>query len=225
MAVEDVTPGVLPPIDSAFPSMTESERQKRDFLARCANAFDAGLCTPERLRLLDKWIDAVMRFEGGQTAYFADFIEAESQRTNHFHYAHVLAGDVEGVRARTTRGDPDASVSDVRDRSEGVVDAGRVLRSQEGCRAADGRGGVRETREGWRGAASPGIARTGKTKRRRRLKHREYGMCFDGLVECDECDECDHCRCHSVHRTTTPTCPHPCPYPSEHHAFIARGKS
>lgn len=76
--------------------MSDTEQQKQDFLARCANAFDAGLCTPERLRLLDKWIDAVMRFEGGQMAYFADFLEIESQRTNHFRHARVLAGDDDG---------------------------------------------------------------------------------------------------------------------------------
>ena len=76
--------------------MNDSEQQKQDFLARCANAFDAGLCTPERLRLLDKWIDAVMRFEGGQTAYFADFVADESRRTTHFHPSRTLANDVDG---------------------------------------------------------------------------------------------------------------------------------
>lgn len=64
---------------------------RADFLARCGNAFDAGLCSPERLRLLDKWLDFVLRFEGGQMAYVADFLESERERTNGF--KPILASD------------------------------------------------------------------------------------------------------------------------------------
>lgn len=39
---------------------------KDEFLARCANAFDAGLLTPQRITLLNAWLDFVMRFEGGR---------------------------------------------------------------------------------------------------------------------------------------------------------------
>lgn len=69
---------------------------KEQFLARCGNAYDAGLCTPEQLRLLDRWLDFVMRFEGGQMAYVAEFIEQESRRTNHFHRHGTLANDGDG---------------------------------------------------------------------------------------------------------------------------------
>lgn len=67
---------------------------KEEFLARCANAYDAGLVAPERLVLLDRWIDSVLRFEGGQLRYWLDFLENENQRTNGFH--HTLANDADG---------------------------------------------------------------------------------------------------------------------------------
>lgn len=69
---------------------------KEQFLARCANAYDAGLITPVTVTLLDRWVDFVMRFEGGQMNYVASFIEDECQRTNHFHTK--LAGDEDGYR-------------------------------------------------------------------------------------------------------------------------------
>lgn len=34
---------------------------KEGFLARCATAYDAGLLTPYRLHLMDRWLDVVMR--------------------------------------------------------------------------------------------------------------------------------------------------------------------
>jgi hypothetical protein len=67
-----------------------------DFLARCANAYDAGLMTPERIRLMDSWLDFVLRFEGGQMNYVADFIEDERRRCRGFHAGHTLAGDING---------------------------------------------------------------------------------------------------------------------------------
>ena len=69
---------------------------KEQFLKRCETIYNAGLATPERLRLLDKWIDGVMRFEGGQMNYVADFIASESQRTAHFHPCECLANDADG---------------------------------------------------------------------------------------------------------------------------------
>jgi hypothetical protein len=69
---------------------------KEEFLARCANAYDAGLCTPERLRLLERWLDFVLRFEGGQMSYVAEFMDSESERTNHFRGSKTLASDRDG---------------------------------------------------------------------------------------------------------------------------------
>jgi len=50
---------------------------KEQFLARCETAYDMGLATPGRLRLLGRWVEAVMRLEGGQ------FGRAVRQLLNH----------------------------------------------------------------------------------------------------------------------------------------------
>jgi hypothetical protein len=55
---------------------------KEQFLARCGNAYDMGLCSPERLKLMERWLDFVMRFEGGQMSLVADFLMAEKRRCN-----------------------------------------------------------------------------------------------------------------------------------------------
>jgi len=34
---------------------------KAEFLARCSNAYDCGLITEERMRLMESWLDVVMR--------------------------------------------------------------------------------------------------------------------------------------------------------------------
>ena len=73
---------------------------KEQFLARCANAWDIGLCTIERLSLLCQWVEAVMRFEGGQTYLWAEFIAQEVERngqrpTNAGGFAG-LANDADG---------------------------------------------------------------------------------------------------------------------------------
>lgn len=68
---------------------------KEQFLARCANAYDAGLIRPETIRLLDRWLDFVMRFEGGQMAYAVDFLDQE-QRRHGFRSTHTLANDTDG---------------------------------------------------------------------------------------------------------------------------------
>lgn len=69
---------------------------KEQFLARCANAYDAGLCTPERMRLLERWVDMVMRLEGGQTYIFAEMLELERKRLDGMYPQACLANDQDG---------------------------------------------------------------------------------------------------------------------------------
>jgi len=72
---------------------------KQEFLDRCANAWDTGRVTPERLRLMRDWLDFVMRFEGGQISIALEFLNAEAQR-NHAPMGNMsignLAGDTDG---------------------------------------------------------------------------------------------------------------------------------
>jgi len=61
--------------------MLNTKLTKEDFLARCANAYDVGLITPELMQLLADWTDAMLRLEhslftiGGQSQlhYIWDF--------------------------------------------------------------------------------------------------------------------------------------------------------
>ena len=71
---------------------------KQEFLDRCANAWDAGLATPERLGLLARWVDAVLRLEGGQTRRWAEFLADECQRcpVNSYGGIGCLASDTDG---------------------------------------------------------------------------------------------------------------------------------
>lgn len=69
---------------------------KEQFLARCATAYDMGHIRPETITLLNKWLDFVLRFEGGQVSYVADFLEEEKRRTNWFGPGRTLAGDADG---------------------------------------------------------------------------------------------------------------------------------
>ena len=69
---------------------------KEQFLARMANAWDEGLCTDQQLRLMERWLDFVMRFEGGQMQYVRSFMEDEWRRTGNF--SRTLAGDHEGYK-------------------------------------------------------------------------------------------------------------------------------
>ena len=69
---------------------------KDEFLARCGTAWDAGLCTPDRLRLMDRWLDFVMRFEAGQMSYVVDFIAMEARRCERFTGHKTLANDEDG---------------------------------------------------------------------------------------------------------------------------------
>lgn len=83
---------------------TKKEFTKEEFLARCATAYDAGLVTFERLRLLERWTDAMMRLEHswlshGQTQMrtVLDFMEAERERISK-NSGQTLAGDTEGYK-------------------------------------------------------------------------------------------------------------------------------
>lgn len=69
---------------------------KDELLARVANAYDCGLLTPERLRLLDRWLDFVLRFEGGQMNYAVEFLADERKRLDNFGHGRTLAGDADG---------------------------------------------------------------------------------------------------------------------------------
>jgi hypothetical protein len=66
---------------------------REQLIARVGNAFDAGLLTPERIRLMSNWLDFVLRFEGGQMNYVVDFLESERMRTG---LHQTLANDVDG---------------------------------------------------------------------------------------------------------------------------------
>lgn len=69
---------------------------EKEFLARCKTIWDAGLATPERLRLLERWIEMVMRLEGGQLNYFSEMLESERERLDGFRSGRTLANDADG---------------------------------------------------------------------------------------------------------------------------------
>ncbi len=71
---------------------------KKEFLARIGNAWEMGLCTPEVLKIADKWLDFVMRYEGGQQKYVDDFLEDEGVRLHNFEGKYVLANDTLGYK-------------------------------------------------------------------------------------------------------------------------------
>lgn len=70
------------------------ELTKEQILARVSTAFDMGLMTRKQMALLDKWLDFVIRFEGGQMSYVAEFLESEQRRTENF--GRTLASDTDG---------------------------------------------------------------------------------------------------------------------------------
>lgn len=76
--------------------MMRTQLTEKQFLARCKTAWKMGLCTPDRLALLERWLDAVMRLEGGQLHYVAEFLSDESKRTQHFWSGRTLANDANG---------------------------------------------------------------------------------------------------------------------------------
>ena len=75
------------------------EITKEEFLARCSNAYDAGLIDMNRLTLMAQWLDVMMRLEhswlsNGQTQmrYVLDFMDMERTRLG----GRSLANDTEG---------------------------------------------------------------------------------------------------------------------------------
>ena len=71
---------------------------KKEFLARCAMAWDAKVITQERLQLLAHWVDAIFRLEGGQTRYWAEFLSRECERCEPGSYGNIgrLASEPDG---------------------------------------------------------------------------------------------------------------------------------
>lgn len=86
---QNKTVSVIPPEDPV----------RHAFLARCATAYDAGLCTPDRLKILQRWVEIVMRLEGGQLDYAVEMLAEESERTARFGPGAVLENDSEGYAA------------------------------------------------------------------------------------------------------------------------------
>lgn len=66
---------------------------KKEFLKRCANAYDMGLTANPILKHLERAYDALFRLEGDQFRYFAEWIVAEQERTQHFANNYQLAND------------------------------------------------------------------------------------------------------------------------------------
>lgn len=70
--------------------MKIAELTKEQWLKRCETIYD---CIDGDLNLLDRAIDAIMRLEGGQMGYWAEFMQEEYKRTERFHEARTLAND------------------------------------------------------------------------------------------------------------------------------------
>ena len=88
-----------PPLGAGKTVTSIQNPARADFLARCATAYDAGLCTPDRLKILQRWVEIVMRLEGGQLGYAVEMLAEESERTAGFRSGAVLANDSEGYAA------------------------------------------------------------------------------------------------------------------------------
>lgn len=71
---------------------------KQQFLKRCETIYDLGLADSDTLKLLERWADIVMRFEGGQIWALVDFLQKESERTQRFGNHSILAGDTQGYK-------------------------------------------------------------------------------------------------------------------------------
>jgi len=74
---------------------------EKQFIARCRNAYRAGLARPELMRLLREWVDAMLRYQHtqfshgqGQGQDWLRFINAEFVRTEQGR--NTLANDVDG---------------------------------------------------------------------------------------------------------------------------------
>lgn len=66
---------------------------------RFETAHKMGLLTPEVFQLMERWLDGVMRLEGGQYHYWVDLMEQEKIRTNDFSGSKTLANDRDGYKA------------------------------------------------------------------------------------------------------------------------------
>jgi len=71
---------------------------REEFLARAGTAFDAGLITPARLRLLRDWTDGFARLEASV------FGEGETARQQHAILERFLANERERLRVDERRG-------------------------------------------------------------------------------------------------------------------------
>lgn len=71
---------------------------KSEFLKRCETIYIAELASEEVFKLLNRWVDAIMRLEGGQTGAFATFLNYEKSRLLNFLPSKVLANDVNGYK-------------------------------------------------------------------------------------------------------------------------------
>jgi hypothetical protein len=69
---------------------------REEWLARCETLYRLGLTSPNRLRLLAKWLEFVMRLEGGQMNDVARFLVEERDRTGGFVEGGMLASDDDG---------------------------------------------------------------------------------------------------------------------------------
>lgn len=77
---------------------TEDRRMTREeFLARCGNAFDTGRARPEVFRVMERWLEIVMRLQGGQLALALSYLRDEAERTRGFQTR--LANDQDGYAA------------------------------------------------------------------------------------------------------------------------------
>ena len=71
---------------------------KENFIKRCETLYAMGLADEEVLNLASRWVDAIMRLEGGQLHYFTDFLSEEKKRTENFSGRQTLANDNLGYK-------------------------------------------------------------------------------------------------------------------------------
>lgn len=70
--------------------------KRNEFLRRCETIYDKGLIRPETVSLLEKWLDLVMRLEGGQLTNVVEILYDEKKRTENFAGHRTLASDPDG---------------------------------------------------------------------------------------------------------------------------------
>jgi hypothetical protein len=72
--------------------------KNKALLKRFETAEKMGLLTPEVFKLMERWLDSVMRLEGGQFHHWYSFLESEAERTDRFAGHKTLANDNVGYR-------------------------------------------------------------------------------------------------------------------------------